>query len=80
MNVSLSILGKEYFTGFLRTTKDSYEDLAPNEARLDLIDFGNDRYENQELNPKDFELMIYGCRAIEYITIDEKEKQGVNDA
>ncbi|WP_314067539.1 hypothetical protein [uncultured Vagococcus sp.] len=48
MNVTLSLLEKDYFTGFLRTTKDAYDELSVNHGRLDLIDFGNDRYENQE--------------------------------
>jgi hypothetical protein len=80
MNITLSILGKEYFTGFLRTTRNSYESLPPNEARLDLIDFGNDRYENQELESKDFELTIYSCKSIEYLDIENEETQGVKDA
>ncbi|MBP2099113.1 hypothetical protein [Enterococcus rivorum] len=71
IGVTLSILGKPYFRGVLRTSQNCYQELAPENARLDLIDFGNDRYEDQELAPKDYELIIHFCREIEY---NHKEK------
>lgn len=66
IGVTLSVLGKPYFQGLLRTNKDCYQELSPKNARLDLIDFGNDRYEDQEITPKDYDLVIHFCRAIEY--------------
>lgn len=47
--ITLSLFGTEYFTGVLRTNKNCYEELLTNDVRLDLIHFGNDRYNNQKL-------------------------------
>lgn len=67
IGVSLSILGKDYFEGTLRTEKDCYDPLLSNSARIDLINFGNDRYENQELAPKEYELKVHFCKEINYL-------------
>ncbi|MDA9471092.1 hypothetical protein C240_1240 [Enterococcus sp. 5H] len=66
IGVTLSVFGKPYFQGLLRTNKNCYQELSPKNARLDLIDFGNDRYEDQEITPKDYDLVIHFCREIEY--------------
>jgi hypothetical protein len=75
--VTLSLFGKEYFTGALRTNKNCYEELLPNDVRLDLIDFGNDRYDNQKLTPDNYQLVIHYCNEITYDTdtLPEKELQ-----
>lgn len=78
--VTLSLFGKEYFTGALRTNKNCYEELLPNDVRLDLIDFGNDRYDNQELTNDNYQLVIHYCNEISYDTDELSEKELQNSA
>ncbi|ALS36613.1 hypothetical protein ABID30_003644 [Enterococcus rotai] len=73
--VTLSLFGKEYFTGALRTNKNCYEELLPNDVRLDLIDFGNDRYDNQKLSNDNYQLIINYCNEISYDTDELSEKE-----
>jgi len=78
--VTLSLFGKKYFTGALRTNKNCYEELLPNDVRLDLIDFGNDRYDNQELTNDNYQLVIHYCNEISYDTDELSEKELQNSA
>lgn len=78
--VTLSLFGKEYFKGALRTNKNCYEELLPNDVRLDLIDFGNDRYDNQELTNDNYQLVIHYCNEISYDTDELSEKELQNSA
>lgn len=78
--VTLFLFGKEYFTGALRTNKNCYEELLPNDVRLDLIDFGNDRYDNQELTNDNYQLVIHYCNEISYDTDELSEKELQNSA
>lgn len=73
--VTLSLFGKEYFSGALRTNKNCYEELPPNDVRLDLIDFGNDRYDNQKLTNDNYQLVIHYCNEIDYETDEVSEKE-----
>lgn len=73
--ITLSLFGKEYFTGALRTNKNCYEELLPNDVRLDLIDFGNDRYDNQKLTPDSYQLVIHYCNEITYDTDTLSERK-----
>lgn len=77
--VTLSLFGKEYFKGALRTNKNCYEELLPNDVRLDLIDFGNDRYDNQELTNDNYQLVIHYCNEIDY-DIDELSEKELQDS
>lgn len=77
--VTLSLFGKEYFTGALRTNKNCYEELPPNDVRLDLIDFGNDRYDNQKLTNDNYQLVIHYCNEISYGT-DELSEMELQDS
>lgn len=78
--ITLSLFGKKYFTGALRTNKNCYEELLPNDVCLDLIDFGNDRYDNQKLTTDDYELIIHYCNKISYAKDDVFEKETQNSA
>jgi hypothetical protein len=73
--VTLSLFGKEYFTGALRTNKDCYNELLPNYVRLDLINFGNDRYDNQKITKDNYQLTIHYCNKITYDTNKSSEKE-----
>lgn len=67
LKVTLSLFGNEYFNGVIKNNKDCYEELKPNEGRLDFINFVNDRFSDGEYSSEDYELIVHECNIIEYI-------------
>lgn len=65
IGLTLYIQGEKQFKGKLLTPKERYDAFAPNTARIDLADFGNEILPDQVLTPKDYELVINYCKEIE---------------
>lgn len=66
VDVTLVIRGTPYFRGILRNKKNMYQELAPNEGRLDIVDFVNDRFDDAILKPGEYELIVHGCKEVIY--------------
>lgn len=68
ISIKLIVFGEEYFSGTLRMNNNVYQPLLPKEARLDLVNFGNDRFKHGKYSKDDYKLNVIACKEIEYQT------------